>query len=416
MTIQESTRLLRSPNFLKLWVGQTVSLFGSHIGGSGLRYAALLLLAAGPLELSLLTAAALLPALLLGLPAGVWVDRLRRRPLLIAADLGRALLLLSVPIAYVLGALRMEQLYAVTLITGALTVLFDTAYHSFLPSIVTRERLVEANSRLGMSDSVAEIAGPPLGGALVQVLSPPFAVLFDTLSFLGSALAIWRIDGREQPAIPAGQPRLWDEIMEGLRALFGDSRLRALLGCAATRSLGGGVFYALYSLFLVRDLGLSPAMVGLTVGVGGVGALAGAFLAEPAVRRFGTGRVLIGAQVLSSTANILIPLAYGPEAVVLLMLLLAQLADVAYAVYAINEVSLRQALIPDRLLGRAASSFTLVTTAALLAGALLGGALAEMAGARAALLCAVLIGLFGSVWLLASPLRAGQAQPAPQQP
>jgi predicted MFS family arabinose efflux permease len=201
-----------------------------------------------------------------------------------------------------------------------------------------------------------------------------------------------------------------------MRALLSDSRLRALLGCAVTRSLGGGFFYALYDLYLVRDLGLSPALVGLTIGVGGVGALAGAFLAEPAVRRFGTGRTLIGAQMLSSAAGMLLPLAVGPVAVVLPLLLLAQLADVGYAVYAINEVSLRQQLIPDRLLGRAASSFTLLTTAAVLAGALLGGVVAEAAGARIALTFAVLIGLCGSLWLLASPLRSVRASAAPEQP
>jgi MFS family permease len=399
--------LFRSQAFRNLWIGQTVSLFGSHIGSSALRFTALLLLVAGPQELALLSAAALLPMLVLGLPAGVWVDRLRRRPLLIAADLARALLLFSVPVAYMLGVLRIEQLYLVAIATGALTVLFDTAYHSYVPSVVERERLVEANSKLGMSDSVAEIAGPPLGGVLVQLLSAPFAVLFDALSFVLSALAIGRIRAHE-PQPPVEQhSSIRRDIAEGLRSVLGDARLRALLGCSMTRNLGGGFFVALYDLYLVRDLGFSPALVGLTVGVGGIGALAGAFLAEPLVRRWGMGRVLLGAQIISSVVGISVPLAHGPLAITVPVLMASQLSDVAYAVYAINETSMRQSIVPERLLGRVASSFNLLTTAALLLGTLLGGVIGDAWGARTALALAVAIGMGGSLWLLASPFRRG---------
>lgn len=396
-----------SRNFLKLWIGQTVSMFGSQLGEAGLRYSALLLLAAGPQQLSWLTAAALLPVLLLSLPAGVWVDRLRRRPLLIVADLGRALILLTLPLLFVLGQLRMELLYVLAAALSALSILFDTAYHSFVPAIVSREQLVQANSRLSMSEALTETAGPTLGGLLVQVLSAPFAVLADAFSFLVSALAIWRIAVPEVAQPITMRSSIFTELSEGLRFLLSDARLRAMLGCTMTHTLGGGVFYALYDLYLIRELGYTPLLVGFTISLGGFGSLLGAFLAAPIARALGIGRTLIVAQFTFSLANLLVPVASGPIAVTLPLLMLSQFGDLCYVIYAIHETSLRQAIIPERLLGRVASTFTLLTTATLMFGALAGGVIASLWGARVALAVAVLIGLMSSVWLLASPLRRG---------
>lgn len=391
----------RLHNFSKLWFGQTVSMFGSQIGEAALRYTALLLLAAGPQQLAWLTAATLLPTLLLALPTGLWVDRLRRRPLLIGADLGRAGLLLVLPALFVFGQLRIELLYALAATLSALSIVFDTAYHSFVPALVAREQLVKANSRLGMSESLTEMAGPPLGGLLVQLLSAPFAVLFDALSFLASAFALWRIDVREAVRPIAAQTSSLAELREGLGFLLGDTRLRALLGCTMTHTLGGGMFYALYELYLIRDLGYTPALVGLTVGMGGVGSLLGAFLAEPLARRLGIGRTLLGAQLVFSLSNVVIPFLHGPVAVTLPLLMLTQFADLSYTVYAIHQTSLRQTIVPEHLLGRIASLFTLLTTATLLLGALAGGAIADSWGARLALGAAVVIGMLSSLWLLA---------------
>ncbi|HWQ12703.1 MAG TPA: MFS transporter, partial [Roseiflexaceae bacterium] len=265
--------LWRSPDFLRLWTGQTISLLGSHIGGGALRYTAILVLGATPVQLSLLSAAALLPALLLALPAGLWLDRVLRRPVLIGADVGRALLLLSIPLAYALGALRIEQLYAVAALVGVLTILFDTAYPSYVPSVVRRDELVEANSKLSASDSLAEIAGPPLGGALVQALSAPLAVVLDALSFLASALALRGVRAIEPPpAPPAGQPGARQALAEGLAAVRERPALTALLGVAVIQGVAGGIIGTLYDLYLIRELGLTPALVGLTVGAGGISA------------------------------------------------------------------------------------------------------------------------------------------------
>src|SRR5215212_7981402 len=195
--------LWRHHDFMRLWAGQTVSQFGSTITREALPYTAILVLGASPWQMGLLGAAGAAPLLLLGLFAGVWVDRVRRRPLMIAADIGRALLLLSVPIAYLLGSMRIEQLYVVAALTGVLTVFFNVAYQSALPGLVRREHLLDGTSKLGLSESVAEIGGPPLGGALVQLISGPITLLLDALSFVFSAFMLRRIQAAEPPPRPA---------------------------------------------------------------------------------------------------------------------------------------------------------------------------------------------------------------------
>ena len=406
--------LWRHRDFMKLWIGQTISQFGSHIGGGALRFTAILFLGATPLQLSLLTAAQMLPTLLLGLLAGVWVDRLRRRPLLIAADIGRGVLLLSVPLAYLLGLLRIEQLYLVAALAGALAILFDVAYGAYLPAVVGRAQLVEGNSKLSASSSVAEIAGPPIGGLLVQLISAPLAVILDALSFLVSALAIWRIRAPEPaPAAPHERPDLRRELAEGLQTALRDPLLRALLGAGITMNLFGGIIGTLYDLYLIRELGMSPALVGLTIGVGGISALVGAFAAGPITRRFGVGPAIGGALALSGLTGLLIPLAQGPIYVALPMILVSQAADILFAVYFINETSLRQSIVSPRLLGRVDASFRFLTTSAGLIGALLGGALGETIGARAAIAVGVLGVWSACFWVFGSPLRRLRAAPEP---
>jgi MFS family permease len=401
---------------MKLWIGQTISQLGSYIGGGALRFTAILFLGVTPLQLSLLTAAQLLPALLLGLLAGVWVDRLRRRPLLIAADIGRGVLLISVPLAYLLGLLRIEQLYVVAALAGALGILFDVAYGAYLPAVVGRAQLVEGNSKLSASSSVAEIAGPPLGGALVQLISAPLAIVLDALSFLASALAIWRIRAPEAlPETTQERPDLRRELAEGLQAALRDPLLRALLGAGFTMSLFGGIIGTLYDLYLLRELGMSPALVGLTIGVGGISALIGAFAAGPITRRFGVGPAIGGALALSGLTSLLIPLAHGPVYVALAMILVSQAADILFAIYFINETSLRQSIVPARLLGRVEASFRFVTTSAALVGALLGGALGEAIGARAAIAVGVLGVWSACLWIFGSPLRRLRATPEPAE-
>ncbi|HYN88631.1 MAG TPA: MFS transporter, partial [Ardenticatenaceae bacterium] len=342
---------------------------------------------------------------------GVWVDRARRRPILIAADLGRALLLLTLPLAAFGGVLRIEQLYVVVALVATLGVFFDTAYHAILPSLLSRERLAEGNSRLAMSESLAESVGPGAAGALVQVISAPLTILLDALSFAVSALSLWLIRAPEAVVeATEGRQSVLEDIGAGLRALRDDERLRTLLGAALTLGFSGGIIGTLYGVYGLRELGLSPFVLGVVIGLGGVGALAGSFLAEPAGRRFGYGRAMTGAMVFGAVLQFGIPLARGALSVPLLVV--AQiLGDVGMSIFAIHERTLRQAITPDRLLGRVNASQQFLLGLVLPVGALCGGWLGERFGLRTAIAIGVGGLLVASLWLLRSPLRRLEALP-----
>jgi len=401
------TGLWRQPDFVKLWLGRTVSEIGSGISGTALPLVALLTLGATPGQMGLLQAMGDLPVLAIGLLAGVWVDRLRRRPLLIAADLGRALLIGAIPLAAWLGRLDMALLYGVAALGGALTVLFNTADQSYLPALVERDAIMEGNSKLAASSAVAEISGPSLGGVLVQALTAPVAVLADALSFLVSAFSLALIRRAEPPPPPpetrSGVRR---EIAEGLRVVWDDPVLRAVALSSATFNFFGGSFATLYSLYLVRDLGLPPAVLGALIGAGGIGALAGAALAERITQRIGRGPALIGSLFLGTVMQLLVPIISGPPLVTIPVLCFTQLTDVALAVFFINETTLRQQRVADRLLGRATAALAVLTGGALPLGALLAGALADSWGARPILFLGGLGMVCAAAWMLFSPVRA----------
>ncbi|MDQ3700921.1 MAG: MFS transporter, partial [Chloroflexota bacterium] len=301
--------LWRYADFVRLWAGQTISVFGSGITGSALPLTALIDLRATPVQMGLLTAAGSAPVLAAGLVAGVWVDRLRRRPLMITADLGRALLLGSIPLAALLGSLRLEHLFVVAPLVGVLTVLFDVAYQSFVPDLVDREGALEANSKLAVSASLAEVTTPGLTGVLVQLITAPVAILLDALSFVCSAACIGLIRAPERTPAAAEQRRhLGREIAEGLRVVARSPILRALAGQAATQTFFGSFIAVLYALYALRELQMGPVLLGLTIGVGGLSNLAGALLAEQVTRRFGGGPTILGTTLCSASA-LLIPLA-----------------------------------------------------------------------------------------------------------
>ena len=400
-------------DFMRLWAGQTVSQLGSRITRDGLPLLGVITLRASPAQMGLLSAIGSAPALLVGLVAGVWVDRLRRRPILIAADLLRAALLASIPIAALLGVLGVGQLYVVAALVGALTVLFDVAYVAYLPSLVERARVMEGNAKLTLSDSLAEMVGPGLAGVLVQTLTAPIAILVDALSFLVSVGSLALIRKPEPlPAPPEARQPLMRELAEGLRAVRDNHILRALAGTAGTFSFFGNFFAALYGLYAIRILGMSAAVLGLTIAAGGAGNLLGALVAERAVRRLGLGATLIGSLILGASAALLIPLARGPLTIAVGMMMAAQLfGDGLWSIYAINEVSLRQTIVPDLLLGRANASMELIASGLGPLGALLGGVLGGVLGIRATLFIAVAGRLLACGWLLASPVR-GMRKPS----
>lgn len=411
MAVQQRV-LWRHVGFLKLWAGQTISEFGSGVTYNALPLAAVLTLGASTTQLGLLMAAASAPAVFAGLFAGVWVDRLQRRPLLIAADLARAALIASIPVAALLGRLHAAQLYVVAALAGVLTILFDVAYQAFVPDLVSRAHIQEANGRLATSGALAEVVTPGLTGVLVQVLTAPLALALDAISYLCSAvsLALIRVD-ESAPAPRAARARLGPELLVGLRFVAGEPLLRAFAGFAATRSFFGNFIGALYALYALRELGLNPVLLGVTIGVGGASNLLGTFLVGPVTRRFGLGRAMLGSVVIGGLTSFFLPLAHGPLPLAFGCLVLLQAFDATQPIYEVNALSLRQALTPPHLLGRVNAAVQVLEGAPAPLGAIVGGALGGIIGPRATLLLAVLGLLASTLWLLRSPLWALRTLP-----
>lgn len=392
------------PDFRKLWIGQAISQIGSNITAVALPLTAVLVLKASPLQMGFLSGAGAATVLAFGLFAGAWVDRLRRRPILIGADLGRAVVLGSIPLAAILHRLTIGHLYLVAVAGSTLTVLFDVSYQAYLPSLIERQDIFAGNSRLALTESIAQISGPGIAGALVQLITAPLAMLFDAASFLCSAVSVSLITKLEPAPARVLTSHIGREISEGLRAAWRDPLLRAL----ACRNAGSAFFLgfgsSLYFLFAMRDLGLNAAILGLIIAIGGTSGLFGAFLAERLVRRFGFGPTFIGSAVAIGMAMLLLPLAHGSVAVCSAYLIASQLGDLAWPVYTISERSLRQAIIPDRLLGRVNSSMHLLFHGVLPLGALAGGAIAQAIGVRQALLIGAVGVTLSALWLVFSPI------------
>ncbi len=409
------TGLWAHPDFLRLWVGQSISLCGTEITRLALPLTAVVVLQATPVQMGLLNAVQLAPFLLVGLVAGIWVDRWRRRPILLWATVGQALLLGSIPLAALYEQVGLPHLYVVGFVTGVLTVFFDVAYQAILPSLISREHLVEGNSKLTTSRALTQMVGPGLGGWLVALLTAPLAIAADVGSFLVAALCFARLQGGE-PVGHGGEPRerFWVEMVAGVRTVLGHVLLRPIAASLATSSLFSRMIFALYILYVTRHLGLSPALVGAVVSVGSLGALGGAFLARRLARRYGVGPTLIGAMLLGHSGTLLIPVLTAPLSVVVLVLIVAHgLMGFGEATYNITQVSLRQALIPPRFQGRMHATMRCIGWSTAPLGALLGGLLGDMVGVRTALMVAALGGLTAVVWLVCSPVRRVSRLPEP---
>jgi MFS family permease len=404
--------LWHEPDFLKLWAGQAVSHIGSWITLVGLPLMAAQLLNASPLQMGILSGVSAAAVLLFGLFAGAWADRVRRRPILIWADLGRAAVLGTIPLAAAFGRLTMSHLYLVAAGSAILSVFFDVSYQAYLPSLVSPENILEGNSKMSLSESIAGVVGPGLTGALVAAITAPMAILFDAVSFVGSAISVWLIRQPEPPPVPSGTPHIGREILEGLRASWREPILRTLLLRASTSSVFLGFGSSLYILFAVRELRIGAVLLGLVIAVGGCSGLVGALTAGPIVRRIGFGRSLIGAALLSGVAGLLPPLAHGPVAVCAAILAVAQLGDIAWSVYAIGELTLRQSIAPTCLLGRVNSAAHLTFRGVLPLGALAGGAIAQAIGLRPAMFVGAAGFLLSTLWLICSPIRRLRAVPA----
>ncbi len=377
-------------------------------------FVAILVLHAGALEVSALRSLELIASLIVGLAAGAWVDRLRRRPVMVAADLGRAILLSTIPIAAIAGVLGLGQLFAVAFLGAILTTFFDLANRAYLPTLVAPERLVAANSALTASESAAEFTGFGISGVLVEVLTAPFAVAVDAISFVVSALFVRSIRHTEPPPPPADdrEPVL-REIRHGLRLVGRSPILRALALSSAFSHLTWGIFGTVYILYATRELGLGPAAIGVIAGVGGLSSFAGALLVRPIVERIGIGRTMLSGIVAFGIGSALIPLApSGAVAIGALFLIGQQLiADGGATAYDIIDNSVRQSIVGDRLLGRVNATIGTSSTLLQLGGTVFAGIVGEVYGLRFALW----VGLAGavlafvSIWF--SPLRTMQSVP-----
>jgi MFS family permease len=401
--------LWNNPEFLSLWAGQTISLLGDQVSNLALPLTAAIVLGVSPAEMGLLGALGTLPYLLLGLFAGAMVDRWPRRPVLITADLGRALLLGIIPIAFVLGVLRLEVLFGVALIVGVFNVFFVVAYGAFVPSVVAATDLVEGNSRLALSQQVARVVGPGLAGALVQLLSAPVAIALDALSFLVSAGCLGRIRARDHGSDADGEPgRLLVEIRQGLALAVRDPLLRPILLSVALGNLGDGLVFGsgAFILYATRELGVAPAAVGGIFAGLGIGGIAGAALVGPITVRAGFGRTVVATLlvwaigVLSLAA---VPIQSGSTVTVLTAVFAG--VGLVNPIFNTNLVSLVQTVTPRPLLGRITGTSRFITWGVLPIGAALGGQIAEVLGLRAPLLAAGVLSVAAFVLLATSRIR-----------
>lgn len=402
--------LLRHADFRRLWIAETISQFGTQVSLLGVPLVAIALLDATPFQVALLGTIEFLPFVLFSLPAGAWVDRLRRRPILILADVGRAVSLVSIPIAWLLGVLSIEQMYVVGFVTGILTVFFDVSYMSYLPSLLEPDEILEGNSKLEISRTIAQTAGPALGGGLIGLLGAPLAILADAVSFLASAAFVTRIRRRE-PATDArhdtrgeAHVSLRQEVADGLRYVLGNRYLRSIAAGTATWNLFSNIAFSTYLVYLVRDLHLEVATIGVVLGIGNLGGITGALTATRLGRRFGVGPVIVGAMALAGPAAIMVPLASVGWAIP--MLLTAQvLIGFSSVVYNVNQVSLRQAITPERMQGRMNATMRFIVWGTIPIGATVGGIIATAVGVTQALWVGCILGCTAVVPLLLGPVR-----------
>ena len=408
--------LWRHPIFLRFWAADTVSVFGSLITRIALPFTAILMLEASAFEMSLLVLADLVPSCLVGLPVGVWVDRLRRVPLMIASDVMRAAVLVSIPIAAAFDALTLTQLYVVSFVASALAVLFNVAQVSILPGLVSREHLIEANSKTAATQSVSEIGAFGIGGWLVQLLGGPGAMLIDAVSFLASALLLRGLSVNETAPATAVRSGMRQEIVAGLDYLWRQPLLRATAVASTALWFGNGIFGTLISLFALKELGFEAGPLAMIFAVGGVSSLVGAVVARPVTRTLGVGVAMIAGLLV--TGLLLLPLmaARGHGVLAAVCLLVQQLGDGAVLVFLINDVSLRQTVVAPDLMGRVNSSAEFLRSIARLSGVVVAGLVGEIFGLRATLGLAGVVVSLGAIVLALTSVRSLKTMPASAVP
>jgi MFS family permease len=397
--------LWRHRDFLSLWGAETISQFGTQVSLLALPLVAILVLEESAFKIAALTSVEFLPFLLFTLPAGVWVDRLRRKPILVLGNVGRAVALLSVPIVYWVGGLSIWQLYVVGFAVGTCTVFFDVAYQSYIPALVGREDVVEANSKLEISRAAANIAGPGMAGGLIALLTAPVAVLVDAVSYAISAVLLFGIRKQEETPPRAERRSLRAELGEGLGYVFRNPYQRTMVVMTALSNFFGQVVFSILLVYAVRELDLSAGTIGIALAIGNLGTLASALTAKRIGERLGVGRTILLASCLFGPGTLLI--AFAPEAYALPLIVLAMIViGFGGILYNVTAISLIQAITPDRILGRANASRRFVVWGVVPLGGFTGGALASTIGLRETMVVGALGGLLTIVPILISPLRS----------
>lgn len=415
-----SRSLLRHPDFLKLWTAETISVFGSAITQLALPLIAATTLNVTPFEFGLLTTIEFLPFILFSLPAGVWVDRLRRRPILIAADLGRALAIASIPVAFALDGLTIWQLYAVGFVNGILTVFFDVSYQSYLPSVIERDQLVDGNSKLEITRSAAQILGPGMAGVLIGVLRAPFAMVLDAISYFVSAVFLTWIRRPEPPIAPHDEqahgpkPSMRQEIAVGLRYVLGHRWLRSIAATTGTSNFFGNVMGSILVLYLVDERGLGPEAIGFAFSVGSVGVLLAALVTNPITKRVGVGRMLVAMAIGFSVSGL--PVAFFPDSLIWFGVALSGfLGGFCGVGWNINQVSLRQAITQPRMQGKMNATMRFIVWGTMPIGAIIGGALGGIIGLQQTIVVGAVGGLIAFVPVTLSSVRQIVTMPEPVQ-
>jgi MFS family permease len=406
--------LWRHRDFMNLWVGQTISEFGTQVSQLAIPLVAVLALDASAFEVASLGTVEFMPFIIFTLPAGVWVDRVSRRLVLIVGDLGRALLLVSIPLAYFLDVLTLGQLYAVGFSVGVLTVFFDVAYQAYLPSLVNREQLVEGNAKLQTTVSGAWIAGPGLAGLLIAAIKAPYAILLDSISFLASGAFTAAIRKREQLRVPSGpRPAMRAELWEGLRYVLGHRLLRPQAISTGVSNYFSNVAFSIFVVYAVRSLHLSPAEIGLAFTGFGIGWLLGSLSSTRLGKRFGVGSTTIVGAALSGPGTLLVALA--PKSFPLPLIIAGGVVGgFGSVVYNIQQVSLRQTITPERLQGRMNSVMRFLVWGTIPLGSLTGGALASSIGLRETLVVGAIGGFTSVLPIILSPIRGLETFPEPE--
>ena len=407
-----ASSLLRHPDFLRFWTAQTVSQLGSQVSILAIPLVAISFLDSSPAEVALLSTMEFLPFVFFALPAGVWIDRLRRRPILIGADVARALLLATIPAAWVVGVLTIWQLYAVAFLVGVFTVFFDVAYQAYLPSLVERDRILDGNGKLETSRSVAQTAGPAIAGWLIGILTAPIAIVANSVSFVVSGVFLVAIRRPEPTPAARGEALarsgLRHEIAAGVRYVIANPYLRAIALSMSWANFFGQVVFSLFFVYAVRELGLEAGALGLILGIGNIGLIAGALTASRVAGRVGLGPAIVLSILVAGAATLLIPLAPASAPA---PFLIAQglLFGWAVLVFNVNQVSYRQAITPEHLQGRMNATMKFIATVMIPAGSVAGGVLATAFDLHTAILVGAIGGTLCFLPVLFSPVRSLRA-------